>query len=220
MRWVLFIPVLLFAACERPCNPGNCFGCCAGDECVSGLTAEACGARGETCEVCGGAAQCLSATCIEFPEPDGGGEDAGPGCACVDGCCLADGGCAPSNDRGACGLSRSWCAPCEEDARCEAGRCVSASCGGCFDPLGYCRSGDTDVACGAAGAVCQTCGADQACVAGACADTRCDADNCRFGCCLPDHRCVTSVSDDACGTNGGACVACTGATYCLSGSCQ
>ncbi len=219
LRFIVILSLALFA-CDPPCNPRNCFGCCQGDMCVSGKTAEACGSKGEVCSVCGAGQECLSAMCFDVPEYDGGLPDAGPPCPCEGSCCMEDGGCAAGNDATACGAAKRWCAPCGEDQRCENGACVSLSCGGCFDPLGTCRAGNASDACGAAGGLCQVCGADQACESGACVYTKCDADNCRFGCCMPDKRCETAVSSSACGTEGAPCEACEAVESCVAGLCQ
>ena len=219
MRSVLFVTFFVLAGCRSPCNPSTCFGCCLDDVCEGGKTEAACGTKGAECSVCAAGSYCVAAACLVI-DIDGGTPDAGAPCECTGSCCLADGGCAPSNDALACGGTGTWCAPCGAGLRCEGGACVAQSCGGCFDPLGNCHSGDAHDACGAGGGLCQTCGADQDCSANACHFTSCDATNCRFGCCQPDNTCVTSTSDTACGTNGAACVACGSGAQCLSGLCQ
>lgn len=221
MRWLVLCGIVFFAACERPCSPSTCTGCCSAGECVAGTARVACGERGAECSVCRGTEQCAAAKCEALVAQDAGVVDAGPvTCACATSCCLPDGSCSPNNSIEACGPTGAFCGTCDADQRCEAGTCVAAACAGCLDPLGRCFDGREDRTCGSGGSVCQTCAADQRCVNGACAYVSCGPDNCRFGCCMPDKRCETSPGLMACGLNGDACQACTSAQQCLAGYCQ
>ncbi len=220
MRSFLVLSLLVLAGCQDPCNASTCVGCCGADgTCLEGKADDACGTRGAECAVCASGSYCVNAACLEL-DVDAGVVDSGTPCACAGSCCLADGGCAGSNDSQACGGTMTWCAPCGDGLRCEGGACVSQSCAGCFDPLGNCHAGSEHDACGVGGGVCQSCGSDQECANNVCHFTHCGADNCRFGCCQADNTCVTSTSVAACGTNGNACAVCGGSTQCLNGSCQ
>jgi hypothetical protein len=104
----------------QSCNPGNCFGCCAGDVCMAGDLSDQCGNAGEPCHSCGGDLQCGSVAngnggqCV-----DGG--TCGPG-TCP-GCC--DGlACAYGNQDTACGSHGAACEDCTTDGL----TCVANAC--------------------------------------------------------------------------------------------
>lgn len=65
---------------DNACQPQTCAetcqdGCCAGPTCEAGTTTDACGANGETCQVCAAGLQCLQGIC-----------DCGTGTVCAVGC--------------------------------------------------------------------------------------------------------------------------------------
>ncbi|MBE2252584.1 MAG: hypothetical protein IAE78_23830 [Myxococcus sp.] len=116
--------------------------------------------------------------------------------------------------------------------------CTATNCTGCCDTSGQCRSGFDNSACGTRGAVCGTCGLGQTCLSGACSVTgtgagnagtgggfsgtgggsaggstgggsvSCNASNCP-GCCSTTGQCFTGRSDQACGSAGATCTACS-----------
>lgn len=221
MRWAVLAVAVVLAGCQRPCTSSTCSGCCVSEtECVEGTSLLECGSGGEACTRCTSKERCLDQRCEPLPVVDAGVVDAGPvTCGCSTSCCLPDGSCAPNNGIEACGPAKSFCGACTADQRCEVGVCVPGACGGCLDPLGRCKAGTDPVACGADGGVCEACGVDQACRLGRCVYVRCDMNNCRFGCCQPDLRCVTP-SVAACGIAGGGCVTCATGQQCLGGTCQ
>lgn len=223
MRGVLVAVVAVWlGACQRPCGPSTCDGCCAADGlCLEGTSALECGSGGAACERCPAGERCFAKRCEAAPVVDAGAVDAGAPatCACVTSCCLADGSCAPNNGVDACGPAGSFCGTCAADQRCELGVCVPGACVGCLDPLGRCQSGRDLLACGADGGVCEACGVDQQCVRGRCVYSRCGASNCRLGCCQPDLRCVAPTAT-SCGIAGGPCVTCAAGQVCLAGACQ
>lgn len=152
----------------------------------------------------------------------------------------------PSSDPSHCG---SCSTVCEAGEVCSQGVCSSGCATGlslcersCVDVQ---RNADHCGACGQrcpAGQVCElgtckpcvprcerrACGADDGCgqkchgtcadglrcVAGACI---CDASSCT-GCCH-DDQCLEGTAEDACGSGGAACAACTDTTTCEDGSC-
>jgi hypothetical protein len=215
--------LLATSACfSKVCDLSTCPSGCCNEEalCVSGTAKVECGRKGNACQVCRSATQCLGQQCALVEPDDAGTADGGPTvCTCANSCCLADGSCSPNNAVEACGPAQAFCGRCGTGQRCEGGTCVASPCMGCLDPLGVCHSGVEQHACGAAGQVCASCGGDQSCSGGACIFTRCDESNCRFGCCLPDKRCLASTSH-SCGVNGQACVSCTSTQSCIAGVCQ
>ena len=220
MRWWWLGLLISLGACERPCGPTTCSGCCVNSVCVEGTTRLECGRDGEACSRCTSDERCVDQRCDALPVADAGVVDAGPQpCGCLSSCCYPDGTCAPNNSIDACGARGAFCGTCAQDQRCEAGVCVAASCGGCFDPLGRCRQGNELDACGSDGGVCLACGVDQACSANRCVFTRCEQSNCRFGCCLPDKRCV-QPTPETCGIAGSDCFACMAGQQCLAGTCS
>ncbi len=89
---------------------------------------------------------------------------------------------------------------------------------GCCDTVGgVCVTGDSLLYCGAPntnGGACAPCGHEQACKNGACgSDCSAGATNCYDGCC-DGSTCQAGNSNADCGTGGGACGTCTGATSC------
>jgi hypothetical protein len=82
--------------------------------------------------------------------------------------------------------------------------CGKWNCAGCCDSTGSCLPGTALNACGAEASACSTCIANQACNTGVCRDTSCS------GCIVPgDGGCVTGESNQACGSGGITCEACS-----------
>ena len=115
--------------------------------------------------------------------------------------------------------------------------CGPKNCIGCCDTSGNCAIGVAPSLCGTAGAACQACLGGQICSLGVCrvpngggggsggggggvggggGGSSC-AQSCS-GCCA-GGQCQAGNSSSACGAAGSACVACTGAQTCLSGTC-
>ena len=68
MRLHLVLSSALAIACSAPsvptCDTTTCQGCCdAAGACHGGLTADACGANGSTCQPCGSGTTCSAGAC-------------------------------------------------------------------------------------------------------------------------------------------------------------
>ena len=103
-------------------------------------------------------------------------------------------------------------------------QCNATTCSnGCCKPTatGYsCVGGATDDACGYGGQPCQICLQPQKCKANACSGSTCNATNCASGCCDSSGKCVTPVTNNACGSNGSTCKACQSGEACVKGVCK
>ncbi|MDX2009594.1 MAG: hypothetical protein SFW67_05370 [Myxococcaceae bacterium] len=104
--------------------------------------------------------------------------------------------------------------------------CDRSSCSGCCDSAGLCLGGTSRAFCGGGGVQCQACGSGRRCLAGACVagmDAGTGSNDagpcpCRFGCCGSD-ACQPGNLPEACGVDGGACVACEAQERCDMGRC-
>lgn len=233
LRWVtagfvIGVVVALAPSCgsTKPrCGPSNCGGCCdAQGVCQSAQTNLACGLNGAACTQCPLDQACQAGTCAPANPPP---TSSCTGCA---GCCGA-GGCQPGDSILACGSGGVACIACKNHQECKNGTCVDRGSGdgGTCGPgncAGCCRnnvcvtdSSDNPLNCGTGGATCDTCTGTESCVSGTCsAPGSCNASNCN-GCC-DGTTCVplSGQSDTRCGSNGSACIACSGAT-CSNGAC-
>ncbi|MEM9862634.1 MAG: hypothetical protein AAF938_13510 [Myxococcota bacterium] len=144
------------------CSASNCDGCCAGDRCLAGTEANACGSSGVACDDCG------ERRCERF----GGGMTCAAPCATTcDGCCMGE-TCMDGVNNGACGTLGRACRTCIAGTACTLGSCVSTSCSdtcdGCCEG-DTCRRGDSGAACGSDGLQCLACERGFECADSACA---------------------------------------------------
>jgi hypothetical protein len=186
------------AACQggQHCNSGacvcdvtSCNGCCAGTSCLDGGADSACGRGGQACDMCRTA---MGETCSgNMCICDGGACTAGCNfTTCPSGCCDSMGMCVAS-DTATCGTGGVQCRDCSSLT---TDTCTN---GGCT--------------CGALGA----CPSGQHCVGMTCV---CDEVSCSNGCCQ-GTTCVTTLTKQRCGIDGGICRGCTGMMMCNNGVC-
>ena len=161
--------------------------------------------------------------------------DAGPpSCGACDGCCQGS-TCVPQLNQpaSACGWGGVACRGCPAGLDCVKGgacvesqpNCSPSNCKGCCEDAMFCTDGLTAAGgCGLGGQLCHQCqGATPECVAqpgggGACGGVQtCNAENCPYGCCQGDV-CSLGYSNDACGIQGNACVACPAGQSCVASS--
>ncbi|MCE7894807.1 MAG: hypothetical protein DYH12_34745 [Sorangiineae bacterium PRO1] len=132
--------------------------------------------------------------------------------------------CRKGDETNACGTTGVACFDCGQvgfgcvGGKCEGPppKCGPANCSGCCDAKGACRNGAESDACGKSGGVCDDCLAKgQGCSAGVCqgAPPICGPGNCG-GCCDANGKCVTGVTDSACGAGGKKCEACASPKKC------
>lgn len=82
-RWfaaglLLGLLVSLAPACQSPCGPEICSGCCdSAGLCQTGLESAACGLGGGACTVCDGALICPTGECLKAMDSGDGGADGG-----------------------------------------------------------------------------------------------------------------------------------------------
>ncbi|MFH1130620.1 MAG: hypothetical protein V1754_04755 [Pseudomonadota bacterium] len=150
------------------CGPTNCPGCCQGSNCITQMSALACGASGLACVACASGESCVDGKCASTTTQ-----------------------CGPTNCAMGC---------------CDGTQCVTVL---------------STQKCGTGGQTCAACNADQTCVAGVCATS---TPNCATACtgCCQGQQCVplAQVNNNACGVNGGNCIACTSPETCQSGVCK
>ncbi len=167
--------------------------------------------------------------CGKSVEGFGAIECAGCRAECPDGCCTGAGECigVPDQSEERCGNSGSLCLACDEDQRCEDGRCRCIStceegevgnkrCNEAGTHAETCETAGEDCwrwtskDCSAGGAMCE----DGECVGG-CGDWNCE------GCCTGEHECVPQAdqSEMQCGRAGGACRGCAEGDECIGGAC-
>lgn len=83
VRWALFGALIgafiaVVPACNKPCGPGSCDGCCnAKNECVSGSVDLACGKAGAACTTCSDTQTCTTGACVSKSGGTGGGGGTG-----------------------------------------------------------------------------------------------------------------------------------------------
>ncbi|MDX2008594.1 MAG: hypothetical protein SFW67_00305 [Myxococcaceae bacterium] len=125
------------------------------------------------------------------------------------GCCDSTGECRSGFDNSACGTRGNLCAACGLGQSCVSGACSQPNPGG---------TGGGGSSGGAAGGGFS--GGAGGGSAGGAADGgfaggsgRCDASNCG-GCCDAQGQCQSGVASSACGSNGGACLACAANLVC------
>lgn len=219
MRQVALVFVVLFTlACPPPCDRSNCTGCCdSTGECLAGTSRNFCGKGGVVCGTCPSPGRCMASMCVQ--PVDAGPPDAGPivlNCAAG---CRVEAECQPGNLPEACGADGGVCTVCAAGTRCEAGRCISTRCFGCFDALGTCQRGLDNLACGLDGGVCQGCSPGNACQpGGVCAAVGCSRTTCSMGCCQAGLCQLPSAN--TCGSMGGACTVCAAGRTCVGGLCR
>lgn len=146
------------------CGPGNCPGCCSGNECRVGQDQTACGANGDACQDCttsmdmcssqgmvGGQCQTQPALCNPA--------------SCPSGCCFQD-TCQPGTDLNSCGTGAKQCENCGAKASTCAGQacvpipptCTAANCAqGCCDAQQVCHGGFLSARCGSGAQACVDC---------------------------------------------------------------
>jgi hypothetical protein len=164
------------------CTPENCNGCCGGDTCRNGDSANFCGRNGVACDQCASGETCDAGVCR-----GGGGTCSSENCG---GCCDVQGTCRAGEGQNFCGRNGVACVQCGRDAFCNAGECDcpagTTMCpnGDCIAETGCCANAD----CAAGpGGLCRpnhTCaypplcdGSDDVCPTG----TPCCSGECDFG---------------------------------------
>ena len=85
------------------CSQTNCSGCCAGDQCITQTSTQACGTAGFPCVICSQGESCQYGQCIPSTK-------CGPS-TCPNGCCKGE-QCLTGNDGNACGKGGALCADC------------------------------------------------------------------------------------------------------------
>ncbi|HVH47459.1 MAG TPA: hypothetical protein VM925_34225 [Labilithrix sp.] len=202
---------------QPTCGPGNCSGCCVGNQCVLSPTPTACGAKGAACKGCAANQVCSAqGTCVSA--------DVCSPATCA-GCCVGD-VCAVGTQQTACGAGGGLCQNCanQSPARvCQSGACQLPTCGPATCPNGCCSGntcvvGTQDNACGPiGGGACTDCSAsNETCQARQC-QTKCGPANCA-GCCRANNTCnALGIDNNACGQGGAACVNCTSSGSFCSG---
>jgi hypothetical protein len=151
---------------------------------------------------------------------------------CPEGCCDANHQCQQGKSNTACGTRGVACEVCDgsngacvdQRCQCTADTCPTGCCengpgkpGLCFVP-----SNDT---CGIGGQRCVRCSESTACneqgICRCATASCCSLDSCPNGCCEngPEKlgRCLTGTTSEACGAQGGICVACAEGTSCCPG---
>ncbi len=126
---------------EPACRPATCTGCCSGDVCQPGTTADVCGAGANACDACLGGQVCTEGHCQAAPSGQGGGAGGTGGAPatcdasnCPNGCC-ASGQCLTSpinTGNETCGTFGQACVNCRALGQtCSATfTCVATSTGG------------------------------------------------------------------------------------------
>ena len=194
---------------QPTCSPATCPGCCdKNGRCQPGDSEQACGTGGERCVNCPGPDTCQSGQCHCTPNCQG--KKCGS-----DGCFASCGSCPPGQTCIA------------QSGQCRQGTCGRQTCPqGCCDTDGTCEPGNNATFCGTNGEKCVTCQPAQICTKqGQCQDEfSCDSENCN-GCCDPapfvtGAVCRAGNTEQACGTDGAACVKCPGSDLtCQNGQC-
>jgi hypothetical protein len=118
------------------CTPANCSGCCDGNTCRNGDSANFCGRSGVACVQCDAGEACDAGVCV-----GGGGTCSPTNC---NGCC--DGTtCSEGDSQNFCGRGGDPCNQCDHGVACDAGHCgcrndddCSESEGGRCRPNGAC----------------------------------------------------------------------------------
>jgi hypothetical protein len=213
--------------CVTPtCGPGNCSGCCFGNQCIPGTSQNACGTGGQQCMNCGPGGTCGGGSCIMMT---------GCGPQNCTGCCQGD-ACIIGNPQGAaCGQGGQECFICPPPSVCgesfciepppDGGACGPETCGGCCDPFGNCQTGENFGACGQGGQLCQVCPPTFSCTFGFCEPPLPDAGICGpqncSGCCDGNGVCQNGNTLNDCGTGGSQCNICPPTATCtVAGVCQ
>ena len=142
------------------CTAANCKGCCRDDKCETGDVVTGCGVGAKACELCSGAAKCLSGKCKEPCSPNN-----------CNGCCDGD-TCVPGTATASCGAKGEACERCAGSFVCSNHTCIDGSClatctNGCCSATG-CKPGNTAAACGTGGEGCVDCGVGRICTAASC----------------------------------------------------
>ena len=158
------------------CNRNTCSGCC--DEnamCFTGVSPEACGIDGVTCQVCGAGQSCSNTgLCKNGGSGGGTGGSGGTG-----GTGASGGGSAAGGGTGGGSGTGGGTAGGTGGSGGGVAACSNANCpNGCCDPVnGSCRVGDSNTACGAGGLACKSCNTQlgQACQNNQCVGGTCDA---------------------------------------------
>lgn len=136
------------------------------------------------------------------------------------GCCRED-RCESGDKKSACGVAGAACESCSGDARCEAGACKEPcgpnNCAGCCDG-DVCVAGDAKDKCGGDGLACKACAGSFVCSNKTCIDGSCQA-TCRTGCCTA-AGCQPGNTAAACGTGGAACINCGTGRRCQAAKCE
>ncbi len=237
--------LVLLAACGSggPCNPKSCSGCCRGDTCLAGNTADSCGSRGGQCATCGAGQVCGLTACIAAPAPGTGGgtASAAGGTGTAGGTGGTAGGGAQAGGSGGSGGGTTSCSGvvCGDRSTCDAAtglcRCNGLVCAGGT----VCRCPGSQTSCAEAT---KFCAAPTGCSGVTChGGTGCDPIDgvCRCGgasgpacasneICLagPPARCFDGTCTPACGANmtcspdDGSCrcggIACAQGELCVS----
>lgn len=195
---------------DASCNAVTCSGCCAGDECLSGESPEACGSGGLTCVRCPAGNACgASGHCVTDPA-----QCQPKDCA---GCCLGD-RCLPGDTHEACGAAGAPCTRCGSSQSCRDGtcRCTPETCPGCCaDDI--CKTGEVAAACGRNGEPCRICGATEQCTGGECLPGS-PCGDCP-GCC-DGPVCRPGDKPALCGRGGNPCRPCQPGELCGEGVCN
>jgi hypothetical protein len=146
------------------CGPGNCPGCCSGNDCRVGDDQTACGANGGACEDCTSTMD----TCVANGVVGGQCQTQPALCnptSCPTGCCLGD-VCQPGTALNSCGTGANQCDNCGAKASTCTGQtcvpipptCTLANCAqGCCDAQQVCHGGFLNGRCGSAATTCVDC---------------------------------------------------------------
>ena len=154
---------LLRRCASVTCNPGNCPGCCLGNECRVGQDNTLCGQMGGTCQDC----TAQGTSCISTGRIGGQCEGPVPSCSpttCPSGCCLGD-QCIGGTSDTACGTGAQACVNCAGQGDTCKGQvcvpvpvtCTTANCPGCCDGSQVCHGGFLNARCGSGAAACVDC---------------------------------------------------------------
>jgi hypothetical protein len=173
---------------------GNCAGCCQGNQCMPGNSADACGLGGLPCNSCSPDQTCVAGQC------QGGPPKCDP--TSCQGCCEA-GSCKAGYTVDACGVGGVPCVKCKQGQTCN-GACVGGGCGpgtcdGCCEGT-TCYPGTFPMRCGSNGQPCQACQPPQTCTNKVCTGGGgCNPGNCTSG--APCKACPHPYQQ----CSGGAC---------------
>lgn len=101
----------------------------------------------------------------------------------------------------------------QPDAGDEPATCNFTNCDGCCDG-NVCNNSASDDSCGLDGRTCQTCENGDECFSGSCATPTATCDSLSCGGCCDGNQCLEGNVGSACGTQGGACLACADGDVC------